>query len=77
MTISLGYVGDSVLNSLSDVCLMMIGFLIANRFRVRTCVALIILIEAGLLVTVRDNLTLNIIMLIYPIKAILDWQRGG
>ncbi len=77
VTISLGYVGDSILNSLSDVLMMMVGFMIAHHFRVRTCVALIILIEVGLLVTVRDNLTLNIVMLIYPIEAIRNWQLAG
>ena len=77
VTISIGYVGDSVLNSLSDIVMMIVGFLMAVRMRVWTSVALFIFIEVGMLIWVRDNLTLNIIMLIYPITAIKIWQSAG
>jgi hypothetical protein len=77
VTISLGYVGDSVLNSLSDVVMMAIGFLLAARLPVWTTVALLVLMEVALLVWVRDNLILNIIMLIHPIDAIREWQMSG
>ena len=77
VTISLGYVGDSVLNSLSDVLMMAIGFLIAQYARPRTSISLVVLIEIGMLIWVRDNLTLNILMLTYPIEAIKNWQLGG
>ncbi len=74
VTISLGYVGDSVINSLSDVLMMAIGFLIARRAHLAASIALVVLIEAGMLLWVRDNLALNILMLIYPIEAIRQWQ---
>ncbi len=77
VTISLGYVGDSVLNSLSDVLMMSLGFLIAMRARLWVCAALVLAIEAGMLLWVRDNLILNIIMLIHPVEAIRTWQLGG
>ena len=77
VTIALGYVGDSVINSLSDVLMMSLGFLAAMRCRVRTSVALVIAIEAGMLWWVRDNLTLNIIMLLHPLEAIKSWQMAG
>lgn len=77
VTISLGYTGDSVLNSMSDVVMMMVGFLIASRWRVWSCVALILVFELGMLVAVRDNLTLNILMLVHPIEAIRTWQMAG
>jgi hypothetical protein len=77
VTIALGYTGDSVLNSASDVVMMMIGFAIASRWRVWACVALALLFELGMLVVVRDNLTLNILMLVHPIDAIRAWQMGG
>jgi hypothetical protein len=77
VTISLGYVGDSVLNSLSDVLMMCLGFAMALRSRVWMSVAFVIVVEVVMALWVRDNLTLNIIMLAYPIDAIRDWQMGG
>jgi len=76
-TIALGYVGDSVLNSLSDVLMMTLGFLFAYRARPSVTVAAIVLMEVGCALWVRDNLTLNIIMLIHPIEAIKHWQMAG
>lgn len=76
-TISLGYVGDSVINSLSDILMMSLGFLIASKARIWTSISLFFIIEIGLLFWIRDNLTLNIIMLIHPIKAIKAWQMIG
>ena len=76
-TISLGYVGDSVLNSLSDVLMMTLGFLFAFRVPARVSVAAVILMEIGCALWVRDNLTLNIIMLIHPFDAIKHWQMAG
>ena len=77
VTISLGYVGDSVLNSVSDVLMMSLGFLLASRWRVWVSVAFVLAMEVGMLLWVRDNLTLNIIMLVHPIEAIKMWQMGG
>ena len=76
-TISLGYVGDSVLNSLSDILMMTIGFLFAFRVPWRVSVAGVIIMEIGCALWVRDNLTLNIIMLIHPFDAIKHWQMAG
>ncbi len=76
-TISLGYVGDSVLNSLSDIMMMVLGFLCAWRLRPWITVSAIIVMEVGCALWVRDNLTLNIIMLVHPIEAIKQWQLGG
>ena len=74
VTIAFGYVGDSVLNSVSDVLAMSLGFLIAARFRLAVSISVVLAIELGLLLMVRDNLTLNIVMLVYPIEAIRRWQ---
>ena len=76
-TIALGYTGDSVLNSLSDILMMTLGFLFAFRMRPRVTVAVIIAMELGCVLWVRDNLTLNIIMLVHPMEAIKTWQMGG
>jgi len=76
-TISLGYVGDSVLNSLSDILMMTIGFLFASRVPWRISLAAVIVMEIGCALWVRDNLTLNIIMLIHPFDAIKHWQMAG
>jgi hypothetical protein len=76
-TIALGYTGDSVFNSLSDILMMAIGFLFAARARTWISVAAIIAMEVGCALWVRDNLTLNIIMLIHPFDAIKTWQMAG
>ena len=76
-TISLDYYGDSIVNSLSDIIMMAIGFLIARKLPVRTSILLLILLEAVPLRVIRDNLTLNVIALVAPNPAIQAWQAGG
>ena len=76
-TISLGYRGDSVINSVSDITFMLIGLALAARLPVAISIALAIVLELVVGTMIRDNLTLNIIMLIWPIEAIRTWQAGG
>lgn len=76
-TIALGYVGDSIMNSLSDIVMMSLGFLFASRVRPWISVLAVLVMEIGCLLWVRDNLTLNIIMLIHPVAAIKAWQSAG
>ena len=77
-----GYVGDSILNSVSDVVMMSAGFLFASRVPGRTVIALAVAFEIFTAVMIRDNLTLNVINLIAPsgwapIAAIHDWQAAA
>lgn len=74
VTISLGYAGDSILNSVSDIAAMALGFWIARRLPVRAGVALVLGAEALTAWTIRDGLALNILMLVHPVQAVLDWQ---
>ena len=76
-TISLDYYGDSVVNSLSDIVAMMLGFWIANRVPVWVSVGCVIAVESVLALVIRDNLTLNIIMLVHPVEVIKQWQMGS
>ncbi len=73
-TAALDYRGDSVLNSLGDVISAVIGFSLAARYSWKVSLAVFVAFELLLLYLVRDNLTLNILMLLVPIDAVRDWQ---
>ena len=76
-TVSLGYYGDSMLNSFFDIVACMVGVALAWRKRPWMTLSWVVMVEAILALWIRDNLTLNIIMLIHPIQAIKAWQMGA
>lgn len=76
-TAALGYTGDSVVNSLSDIAMMVLGFLAARKLPLWASVMLLLALEIVPLVVIRDNLTLNVWMLLAPNSAIAAWQAGG
>lgn len=73
-TVSIGYIGDSILNSLADILCCSLGFALAWHLGWRRSLVLYLVVEAGLLLTVRDSLTLNVLMLVHPVEAIRAWQ---
>jgi hypothetical protein len=76
-TAALGYSGDSVINSVSDMLMMGVGFLIARKLPVVVSLVLLIVLEIVPLLVIRDNLTLNVINLFSPNAAIAAWQAGS
>lgn len=76
-TVVLGYTGDSVLNSLSDIAMMGLGFLLARKLPLKAAVAALLVLELVPLIVIRDNLTLNVWMLLAPNDSIRRWQAAG
>ncbi|WP_424551730.1 DUF2585 domain-containing protein [Shinella sp.] len=75
-TISLDYFGDSVINSSADILAMVVGFFLAARLPVWASIAIIIIFEATTTWLIRDGLTLNILMLVWPLESVKAWQGG-
>ena len=73
-TAALGYSGDSILNSVSDMLMMCMGFVLARKLPTPAAVVLLVVLEVVPLFVIRDNLTLNIWNLIAPNPSIAAWQ---
>ncbi len=76
-TAALGYQGDTIVNSLADILLCGLGFVVARRLGFRLTAGLFAVTEVALAFWIRDNLSLNVLMLIYPIEAVKEWQAAG
>jgi hypothetical protein len=76
VTISLDYFGDSVLNTVFDVLAMVLGFWLASKLPVWVTVALILLFEGVTMWIIRDGLALNVLMLVWPLDSVAQWQAG-
>jgi hypothetical protein len=76
MTISLDYYGDSVINSVSDILFMVLGYVLAARFPVRLTVLIAVALEIFVGAAIRDNLTLNVLMFVWPLDTVLHWQQA-
>jgi hypothetical protein len=76
MTISLDYYGDSVINSASDILFMVLGYFLAARLPVWLTVVIALALELFIGAMIRDNLTLNVLMFVWPLDSVLHWQQG-
>ena len=76
-TVSLGYTGDSITNSLGDVASFVLGFFVARKLGLWWSVALFFAVELLMLWMIRDNLALNVLMLLWPIDVVRNWQSGA
>ena len=76
-TISLHYYGDSIMNSMCDILSCVAGLMLAYLLPARLSVVFVVLLEVMLALWIRDNLALNILMLIHPVRLIHTWQMGG
>jgi hypothetical protein len=76
-TAALGYHGDTIVNSLGDIVICGLGFLLARYLGFRRALAVFIVTEVVLLFWIRDSLLLNVLMLVYPLDAVRDWQAAG
>jgi hypothetical protein len=74
---SLDYYGDSIINSIADIFCCGLGFWIAYKIRFWWSLALFLTTELILVLTIRDSLLINILMLLFPVEAIKQWQVGG
>jgi len=75
-TSSVDYFGDSIINSVSDTIAALIGFMLAAKLPTKITVAIALFFEILALIVIRDNLTLNVIMLLHPFEFIRQWQSG-
>ena len=75
-TIAIGYTGDSVLNSMSDITFMALGFLCARFMPLWLSVSIVVFLELFVGYMIHDNLFLNILMLVHPMDAVLVWQAS-
>lgn len=75
-TVSIGYYGDSVLNSVCDIFACMLGFWLTSKLPRNVTIAGVVVLEIVLAFWIRDNLTLNLLMLIHPLNAVRTWQAG-
>jgi hypothetical protein len=77
VTVSFGYTGDSIVNSMADIGWMTLGFLIASRLPAKASIAMAVVFELFTLAMIRDNLTLNVLMLVSPLDAVKTWQAAA
>jgi Protein of unknown function (DUF2585) len=55
---------------------MVLGYVLASRMPVWLTVAIAVALELYVGYMIRDNLTLNVVMLLWPLDSLLQWQNN-
>ena len=73
-TIYQGYMGDTVLNAVSDYIFMLAGFFAAMAMPARWGLFLMFALEILSATVARDSLLLTTLRVVHPVQVITDWQ---
>ena len=66
-----------MINSVADILAMVLGFWLARVLPVRASIALALIFEVVTAMVIRDGLVLNVLMLLWPLESVMEWQSGG
>lgn len=73
-TMAVEFYGDTIINSVSDLGAMAVGYWITFNLPLWGSVGMLVVIEVLLTLIIRDSFFLNVLMFLYPFEFIKSWQ---